>query len=60
MPGQPVDMITVGGNATQCADPTDVVVSPATHNAGRHRIYTGGQYDSYLYVPEIPNGAQAE
>lgn len=57
MPGQPVDMITVGGNATQCADPTDVVVSPATHNAGRHRIYTGGQYDSYLYVPEIPNGA---
>lgn len=60
MPGQPVDMITVGGNATQCADPTDVVVSPATHNAGRHRIYTGGQYDSYLYVPEILNGAQAE
>ena len=60
MPGQPVDMITVGGNATQCADPTEVVVSPATHNAGRHRIYTGGQYDSYLYVPEIPNGAQAE
>ena len=49
MPGQPVDMITVGGNATQCADPTE-----------RHRIYTGGQYDSYLYVPEIPNGAQAE
>lgn len=60
MPGQQVDMITVGGNATQCADPTEVVVSPATHNAGRHRIYTGGQYDSYLYVPEIPNGAQAE
>ena len=60
MPGQPVDMITVGGNATQCADPTDVVVSPATHNAGRHRIYTGGQYDSYLYVPEIPDGTQAE
>ena len=60
MPGQQVEMITVGGNATQCADPTEVVVSPATHNAGRHRIYTGGQYDSYLYVPEIPNGAQAE
>lgn len=60
MPGQPVDMITVGGNATQCADPTDVVVSPATHNAGRHRIYTGGRYDSYLYVPEIPDGTQAE
>ncbi|WP_283388842.1 CocE/NonD family hydrolase [Barnesiella viscericola] len=60
MPGLQVEMITVGGNATQCADPTEVVVSPATHNAGRHRIYTGGRYDSYLYVPEIPNGAQAE
>lgn len=60
MPGQPVEMITVGGNATQCADPTEVVVSPATHNAGRHRIYTGGRYDSYLYVPEIPDGTQAE
>lgn len=55
MPGQPVDMITVGGNATQCADPAEVVVSPATHNAGRHRIYTGGEYDSYLYVPVIPD-----
>lgn len=55
MPGQPVDMITVGGNATQCADPAEVVVSPATHNAGRHRIYTGGEYDSYLYVPVMPD-----
>lgn len=56
MPGQkPVEMITVGGNATQCADPAEVVVSPATHNSGRHRIYTGGEYDSYLYVPVIPD-----
>lgn len=55
MPGQPVEMMTVGGNATQCADPAEVVVSPATHNVGRHRIYTGGEYDSYLYVPVIPD-----
>ena len=55
MPGQPVEMMTVGGNATQCADPAEVVVSPARHNAGRHRIYTGGEYDSYLYVPVIPD-----
>lgn len=55
MPGQPVEMMTVGGNATQCADPAEVVVSPATHNAGRHRIYIGGEYDSYLYVPVIPD-----
>lgn len=57
MPGQPVEMITVGGNATQCADPAEVVVSPATHNAGRHRIYTGSKYDSYLYVPVIPDNS---
>ena len=55
MPGQSVEMMTVGGNATQCAGPAEVVVSPATHNAGRHRIYTGGEYDSYLYVPVIPD-----
>lgn len=54
MPGEAVEMMTLGGNATQCADPAEVVVLPATHNAGRHRIYTGGEYDSYLYVPEIP------
>ena len=32
----------------------EVVTSPATHNAGKHCIYTGGRYDSYLYLPVIP------
>ena len=54
MPGQPVKMMTLGGDATECADPSEVVTSPATHNVGRHWIYTGGRYDSYLYIPEIP------
>ena len=54
MPGQKVEMMTIGGNATECADPKEVVTSPATHNKGRHCIYTGGKYDSYLYVPVIP------
>ena len=54
MPGQPVKMITLGGDATECAAPNEVVTSPATHNVGRHCIYTGGRYDSYLYIPEIP------
>ena len=54
MPGQPVKMMTLGGDATECADPCEVVTSPATHNVGRHCIYTGGRYDSYLYIPEIP------
>ena len=53
MPGQPVKMMTLGGDATECADPSEVVTSPATHNVGRHCIYTGGRYDSYLYIPEI-------
>ena len=54
MPGQPVKMMTLGGDATECADPSKVVTSPATHNVGRHCIYTGGRYDSYLYIPEVP------
>lgn len=54
MPGEQPAIKTLGGNATECADPKEVVVSPATHNVGRHCIYTGGQYDSFLYVPEIP------
>lgn len=58
MPGQQVEMMTLGGNATQCADPEEVVTSPATHNVGRHCIYTGGKYDSYLYVPVIPAKAK--
>lgn len=54
MPGQQPEMMTLGGNANECADPAEVVTSPATHNVGRHCIYTGGRYDSYLYIPEIP------
>lgn len=54
MPGQNVKTITLGGNETECANPEEVVTSPATHNAGRHCIHTGGKYDSFLYIPEIP------
>lgn len=53
-PGQPVEMLTIGGHAEECADPQAVVTSPTTHNVGRHCIYTGGKYDSYLYVPVVP------
>lgn len=55
MPGQNIKTITIGGNETECADPEEVVTSPATHNAGKHCIYTGGKYDSFLYIPEIPS-----
>lgn len=54
MPGQQTEMMTLGGNATECANPQEVVSSPNPHNSGRHCIYTGGKYDSYLYIPVIP------
>lgn len=54
MPGQQTEMMTLGGNATECANPQEVVSSPTPHNSGRHCIYTGGKYDSYLYIPVIP------
>lgn len=55
MPGTETEMQTLGGNETECADRSEVTVSPVTHNKGRHCIHTGGQYDSYLYIPEIPD-----
>lgn len=34
MPGEQPAIKTLGGNATECAAPKEVVVSPATHNVG--------------------------
>ena len=53
-PGEKPEMLTLGGHADECADPAEVVKSPATKNAGKHRIHTGGKYESYLYIPVIP------
>lgn len=55
MPGTETEMQALGGNETECADSSEVTVSPVPHNKGRHCIHTGGQYDSYLYIPEIPD-----
>ena len=55
MPGTETEMQTLGGNEMECADWSEVIVSPVTHNKGRHCIHAGGQYDSYLYIPEIPD-----
>ena len=33
-------------------DPQAVVAD--TRNRGRHQVYAGGQWDSYLLIPEIP------
>jgi predicted acyl esterase len=53
-PGSNPEMITLGGHADECADPAEVVQSPATRNKGKHTILVGGKYDSYLSLPVIP------
>ncbi|MBP2650525.1 MAG: CoA-transferase [Firmicutes bacterium] len=45
---------TLGGQAEQVANIADLVQSPPTRNKGKHIFYTGGIYDSYLLVPEVP------
>lgn len=52
--GTQVKKETLGGNSTETADPAQVVTAPATHNKGRHVLYTGGGHDSYLLVPVVP------
>ena len=46
--------VILGGDCTEVANPAQVVKSPATHNKGRHIIYTGGDKDSYLLIPVVP------
>ena len=52
--GTRVKKETLGGNSTETADPAQVVKAPATHNKGRHVLYTGGGHDSYLLLPVVP------
>jgi predicted acyl esterase len=51
MPGEKPQMLTLGTGAKV---PAADVEMPKDHNKGRHVFYAGGQYDSYLYVPVIP------
>lgn len=51
MPGEKVEMLTLGTGEAVPADETEM---PQDHNKGRHIFYTGGKYDSFLYVPVIP------
>ena len=44
----------LGGDCSEAADPAQVVKPVPTHNKGRHVLYTGGEYDSYLLVPVVP------
>lgn len=49
------EMYTIGGKEMFAGSKVDTADMPKDHNKGRHRIYTGGQYDSFLYVPIVPD-----
>ncbi len=53
-PGTDAKAVTLGGDCTEVANPKQVVKSPETHNKGRHILYTGGDKDSYLLIPVVP------
>lgn len=53
-PKNPPEMITLGGNSKECANPAEVVTTPPNHNKGTHIFHFGGKYNSYLYIPIIP------
>ena len=55
MPGSNVKMVTLGGGSTKVAPDAVEIGVPQDVNYGRHAIYAGGKYESYLYVPVIPN-----
>ena len=53
-PDDKPEMYTIGGSEMFAGSKVDTANMPKDHNKGRHRIYTGGKYDSFLYVPIIP------
>lgn len=48
------EMYTIGGSEMFAGSKVETTDMPKDHNKGRHRIYSGGKYDSFLYVPIIP------
>lgn len=54
MPGEKVEMVTVGGVRGGLTGGIDTADLPRDVNQGRHALYTGGRYDSFLYLPVIP------
>ncbi|MGN0680748.1 MAG: hypothetical protein ACI4LY_01880, partial [Candidatus Fimisoma sp.] len=56
LPGEQPEMVTIGGAPMFGASggKVETVDMPRDVNHGRHRLYTGGKYDSYLYIPVTP------
>ena len=54
MPGSEPEMYTIGGGSMFGGSNIDTSDLPHDVNKGRHVIYAGGRYDSYLLIPVIP------
>jgi len=53
-PADKVEMKELGGYVKDEFEPSEQVLPPASRNKGRHIIYMGGKYKSYLQIPVIP------
>lgn len=53
-------MMRLGGNSSQVAPDAEDAPIPQDVNEGRHRIFTGGNYASSLYLPFIPTNKRIE
>ena len=54
MPDDKPEMYSIGGAEMFAGSDGTGTELPKDHNRGRHSIYTGGKYDSYLYIPVVP------
>ena len=54
MPDDKPEMYFIGGAEMFAGSDGTGTELPKDHNRGRHSIYTGGKYDSYLYLPVVP------
>lgn len=50
--GESLELAVAGFDYMGLDDPQAVVAD--TRNRGRHQVFAGGQWDSYLLIPEIP------
>lgn len=54
LPKDKPEMITIGGVSGGLTGGIDTTNLPKDVNKGRHILYTGGKYDSFLYLPIVP------
>mgnify|MGYP001121360763 CR=1 FL=1 len=51
-PGETLQIIVKGTPIRRYQGPSEIVFAPL-HNAGSHVLHTGGDFDSYLYMPVV-------